>query len=519
LLRSTENDVNLSRTTRVADARPISRSQKESKLMPRPITQDAAARLRSYFEEAGYTETGLASRVSLSEFATADTRTLPRVLGRTSEPSPGNALIRLFWLGLEQSREAITKVIPEDVLTILLESDLVKAVGPAIVPQVAFWPLAKFLIASDHYSAFKESRRDLVLWPNPTTHTLWRYAIRGRFAAVLDLGTGNGVIGLLAAANSDTVVATDLNPRAIEFARFNATLNGVTNMETVLGDCFEPVSGRTFDLILANPPFFITPRNDFFFCQNPLELDGLCRRLIKEAPAHLNEGGYFEMLCEWAEIEGEPWEERITEWMEGTGCDMWILHAGKQVPDVYAEQYILQTVPDKSQDAERFSEFMQYYRQRKLAAIHNGFIVMRRRSGGSRLRIEEMPRADSRDIGEAILDGFAAHDLLEACAEDEKLLAMRLRPSADARLSRNFLPAEDGWHMDSIHLRRDSAMPFQLDLEPLVAEFFRQFDGKRTAGEAIQAIAAKSDAPLEKVRSESLGVLRRFIERGFLIEA
>jgi hypothetical protein len=62
-------------------------------------------------------------------------------------------------------------------------------------------------------------------------------------------------------------------------------------------------------------------------------------------------------------------------------------------------------------------------------------------------------------------------------------------------------------------------MPFQLDLEPLVAEFFRQFDGKRTAGEAIQAIAAKSDAPLEKVRSESLGVLRRFIERGFLIEA
>jgi len=66
------------------------------------------------------------------------------------------------------------------------------------------------------------------------------------------------------------------------------------------------------------------------------------------------------MLCEWAEIEGQPWQERIAEWMEGTGCDMWLLHAGNQVPDLYAETYILQTVPDKSQDAERFSEFMQY---------------------------------------------------------------------------------------------------------------------------------------------------------------
>jgi len=70
-------------------------------------------------------------------------------------------------------------------------------------------------------------------------------------------------------------------------------------------------------------------------------------------------------------------------------------------------------------------------------------------------------------LEKAILDGFAAHDLLEACAEDEKLLAMRLRPSADARLDRIYLPAEDGWHVESIRLRRESAMPFQLGLERL----------------------------------------------------
>ena len=42
----------------------------------------------------------------------------------------------------------------------------------------------------------------------------------------------------------------------------------------VVGDCFEPVAGRAFDLILSNPPFFITPQTDFVFCENPMELDG-----------------------------------------------------------------------------------------------------------------------------------------------------------------------------------------------------------------------------------------------------
>jgi len=487
--------------------------------MPLKITESAAARLRGYLEEAGYNETDLASRVSLTEFGAAEDRTLPRLLERTSEPTPVNALIRLFRLGLKQSRVAVANVISEDILSILLDSGLVEPAGPAIVPQVALWPLAKFVLATDLYSAFKKAQRDLVLWPNPSTIMLWRYSIRRRFKAMLDLGAGCGVIGLLASANSETVVASDLNPRALEFTRFNATLNGVSNIETAVGDCFDPVRSRNFDLILSNPPFFITPRNDFLFCQNPLELDGLCRRLVKEAPAHLNEGGYFEMLCEWAEIEGQPWEERIAEWMEGTGCDMWVLHGSTHQPDVYAQAYILQTVPDSSQDAERFAEFMQYYRRCKLAAIHNGVIVMRLRAGGGRLRIEEAPKTDSGDMGPAILDGFVAHDLLESCTDDEKLLAMRLRPAADARLSRNYVPVENGWHMDSIRLRLESAIPAQLDLEPLVAEFFVKFDGKRTAAEAVDLMAAKTEAPLENVRAESLAFLRKLIERRFLVEA
>ena len=138
----------------------------------------------------------------------------------------------------------------------------------------------------------------------PTSKFLARFAVSRQSRATLDLGTGSGILSLGAARHSDLVVATDLNPRVPSFVTFNARLNGIDNIEMLLGDGFEPVAGRSFDLILSNPPFFITPKLDYMFCDNSMELDQLCRRLVKEAPAYLNEGGYMQMLCEWAQVSG-----------------------------------------------------------------------------------------------------------------------------------------------------------------------------------------------------------------------
>ena len=35
-----------------------------------------------------------------------------------------------------------------------------------------------------------------------------------------------------------------------------------------------------------------------------MELDQYCRRVAREAPAHLKEGGYLQMVCEWVQIGG-----------------------------------------------------------------------------------------------------------------------------------------------------------------------------------------------------------------------
>ena len=70
---------------------------------------------------------------------------------------------------------------------------------------------------------------------------------------VLELGTGSGLQAILAAKQGAKVVATDINPEAIECARKNAEENGV-EIEFLVGDLFEP-NEKKFDLIIFNPPY------------------------------------------------------------------------------------------------------------------------------------------------------------------------------------------------------------------------------------------------------------------------
>jgi methylase of polypeptide subunit release factors len=430
-----------------------------------------------------------------------------------------NILLRWFWLGRAQSGAEIANLVPGELLALLLDSGLVATDSVLFVPEAMLLPVDGFFVASDHPVAIEQHQSELVLWPNPTSKFLSRFAVRRHSRATLDLGAGGGILSLGAAHHSDVVIATDLNERAVIFARFNARLNGIENIEVLSGDCFAPVADRRFDLILSNPPFFITPQTDYLFCENPMELDGLCRRLVKEAPEHLNDGGYMQMLCEWAQISGQPWEERVAEWIEGTGCDAWVMKGLTQDPAEYAQHRIRETTQDSARDAELYEGYMNYYRQRGVEAIHDGLIVMRRREGKNWVRIEEVPKTPVGEMGDLILSTFAAHDLLQVIQEDEKLLATRPKLAPQVRLEQICDQSGSQWRAESLTLRLISGFPFHMTVQPLVAEFLATCDGTRTADEAIQAFAVTANAPLEQVRSECLMMIRKLIERGFIVAA
>lgn len=482
-----------------------------------PLAMEECGRLRIFFEEAGYTEPQLRKHLGAAELPSPRLRNLPRLLDRTSAPSTLNTLLRWFWLGLPQPRIEAADFVAENDLRLLLSAGLLVLEGDSLRPAAMMLPIDRFLIVSDHPSAIECKQAEMVLWPNPTSKFLARFTVRRHSRATLDLGTGSGILAFWAAAFSEAVVATDLNQRAADCARFNARLNGIENIEILTGDGFNPVRGRRFDLILSNPPFFVTPQADYLFCDNPMELDDLCHMLIRQAPEYLNEDGYLEMLCEWVQIKGQSWEERLAEWLGSTGCDAWVMKGLTQDPEEYAQHRISETSNDASQDAASYREYMDYYRRRNVEAIHDGLVVMRRREGRNFVRLEEVPPTAHGDLGDLIVSTFAAHDLLREHDSDECLSGLRLRLSDRARLEQICKPTGNGWAAESLVLRLISGFRFQLDIQALVAEFLVSCDGTRTAREAIELFARKADAPVEKVQMECLSLLRKLIERGFIV--
>ena len=91
--------------------------------------------------------------------------------------------------------------------------------------------------------------------------------------------------------------------------------------------------------------------------------------------------------------------------------------------------------------------------------------------------------------------------------------------AANVRLEQICDQAGGQWRAESLTLRLISGFPFHMTVQPLVAEFLATCDGSRTADEAIQAFAVTANAPLDVVRSECLAMMRKLIERGFIVVA
>lgn len=127
---------------------------------------------------------------------------------------------------------------------------------------------------------------------------------------VLDLCTGSGCLGILAAEifpNAKVDIA-DLSADALEVAKRNVSDYGLEDRITIYqGDLFGPLAGKTYDLIITNPPYVDQQGMDALpaeFRHEPAMAlgevgeDGLdiVRRIMNEAKAHLNDGGG--LLCE-----------------------------------------------------------------------------------------------------------------------------------------------------------------------------------------------------------------------------
>ena len=147
------------------------------------------------------------------------------------------------------------------------------------------------------------------LIPRPETEILVECALthipKDQPADFLDLGTGCGAVALAVASERPNthVTATDISDQALTIAQYNAAALGLNHVELQCGSWLQPVAGRKFSMIAANPPYV----SNMEYIAHHFELqhepalalkggeDGLdcIKHIITAAPKHLFKDGWL----------------------------------------------------------------------------------------------------------------------------------------------------------------------------------------------------------------------------------
>lgn len=193
------------------------------------------------------------------------------------------------------------------------------------------------------HSAFPTTAPDAVFF-GPDTYRMADAAVahleaRGaqpvRRVVDIGCGTGAGAIAVAKRVPDAEVLAVDINPAALRFARVNSALAGTGGVETAHSDLLTGVDGE-FDLIISNPPFMIDPAGRAYRDGGGEHGHRLSLAIIDAAAGRLRPGGSL-VLFSGTGITGGDDPFRATATAQLTGTDLaWTYR--EVDPDVYGDE-------------------------------------------------------------------------------------------------------------------------------------------------------------------------------------
>jgi methylase of polypeptide subunit release factors len=266
------------------------------------------------------------------EFVTPTPTTHARILARGEEA--GDLRDAFGW-----NRPFRAEILEAGLLRELLAADLIRREGELFRSHVRVSSLRGDLFT---HSGFPTTERDAVFL-GPDSYRFAELIAQelaqcppANNARLIDIGTGAGVGAIVAARCCPklTLALTDINPRALAFARINAAVAGV-RASFFLSDSLDVVE-RPVDVILANPPFIMDESGRDYRHGGDMHGAAVAFAMAQAATARLGPGGRFILYTGSAILKGaDPLRERLSALAQTRGYS---LRYREIDPDIFGEE-------------------------------------------------------------------------------------------------------------------------------------------------------------------------------------
>lgn len=393
---------------------------------------DLASTLRVAFDRADFTADGILEALGDSVHAALGRGEPAPVRRRCGELGPLGTLVLLFLLSDDVAIDAATTALAPTTLDGAVAAGLLETGSGTVRSLLDIRPLdlgtGTRWVVSDIDGSMRDVRigSDHVLGVGHASLSLVRGTptrVDGSPPTVLDLGTGCGIQALHAAPYARSITATDVSDRAIALTRMTAALNGL-DFETIPGSWFAPVAGRTFDRIVANPPFVVgSGRVSHSYRDSGLDLDGASSLVVGAAPDHLAPGGTASLLASWVHVDGEDWRSRVASWLPDHGVDAWIVQRDIADPALYVGTWLRDGGLDLRDPAvdETATAWLDHLDAAGVTGVGFGFVYLRRTDRPTSVLAEDLMHGYEDPLGDEALDvldrvdWLRTHDLLDEC--------------------------------------------------------------------------------------------------------
>lgn len=492
-----------------------------------PLDDQTLDRLRAALRAADYTVDAVIARLGVEAHqALGRNTTIPAVLALGTDRDPLAVLTLLWPLQRPVARADVDRALP-DLVPALVAAGLLSDESGTVRALVDVRPYdsddgAAGWIVSDLSPGLDGERSpirpDFVLGVSPASTTLAQLAIREPVGRALDLGTGCAVQSLHLARHAQQVVATDVNPRALQLAQLTCRLNEVP-VDLRSGSLYEPVADEQFDLIVTNPPYVMAPPSPegerLTYREGDFRGDQLMAEVVRGAADHLTEGGVLQVLGNWAHVAGEDWRDRLTGWIVPGGCDALVVERERLDVFSYVELWLADAgLLGTPEYAQRYAEWVDYFDSLGIESVGMGWVWLHRAGRSEpRLRFEEWPYGVEQPIGPAfarLRDALA----VEADLSDADLLAASWVIADD--IDQETVGAPGDTDPRHVVLRQTRGFRRAVEVDTAFGGIVGACDGELTLAQLISGVAALLEVDPTALAAETLPKFRSLVLDDFV---